>query len=57
MEESGGHSVEKHIFQNLELWQKYVCPACDLLLKDAVQTSCGHWGCESCVNNILATER
>ncbi len=28
--------------------EKYTCPICEDILKDAVQTECGHWTCEMC---------
>ena len=34
--------------------QKILCPKCDGLLKQAVQTiACGHRYCEACVEDIL----
>ncbi|XP_068689556.1 TNF receptor-associated factor 2-like isoform X2 [Montipora foliosa] len=33
--------------------QKYLCNFCGLLLKDAMQTGCGHFYCSSCVGNLL----
>jgi hypothetical protein len=35
---------------------KYRCPACHLLLRDAVQPSCGHWLCTDCAVEIFATK-
>ena len=35
---------------------KYRCPACHLLLRDAVQPSCGHWLCTECAVEIFATK-
>lgn len=31
------------------LLEKYFCAHCDMLLRDAVQTSCGHFYCSSCL--------
>ncbi|XP_019860774.1 PREDICTED: TNF receptor-associated factor 3-like [Amphimedon queenslandica] len=33
--------------------EKYVCPKCDGILRDAVQTSCGHWLCNDCAEEIF----
>ena len=32
---------------------KYICSYCDLLLREAMQTSCGHFYCHSCLENLL----
>lgn len=32
---------------------KYVCSYCNLLLREAMQTSCGHFYCHSCLENLL----
>ena len=37
---------------NLE-WNKYQCPLCKWLLKDAVQISCGHWLCLECAQEVF----
>jgi len=50
-----GHKLDTTIF-NTDLWQKYLCPKCRLVLKDAVQPSCGHWLCQSCADAILAPD-
>lgn len=50
-----GHKVSKTIFKT-DLWKKYLCPKCGLVLKDAVQPSCGHWLCQSCADAILAPD-
>ena len=31
-----------------EVWEKYVCPYCNHLLDEAVQSACGHRLCRSC---------
>ncbi|XP_005089646.1 TNF receptor-associated factor 3 [Aplysia californica] len=36
--------------------EKYICPIHKGLLRDAVQTSCGHRLCFACVNDYLGTE-
>ena len=38
---------------NKDSWKKYVCPKCDGILQDAVQSSCGHWLCASCAEEIF----
>jgi ribosomal protein L37AE/L43A len=32
---------------------KYQCPVCSHILKDAVQTSCGHWMCNGCAEDFF----
>ncbi|XP_074613348.1 TNF receptor-associated factor 5-like [Acropora palmata] len=32
--------------------KKYFCSFCELLLRDAMQTSCGHFYCFSCLGNL-----
>lgn len=32
--------------------EKYICSFCHLLLKDAVQTCCGHLYCKECLENL-----
>lgn len=32
---------------------KYFCTYCKLLLRDAMQTSCGHFYCQSCLPNLI----
>jgi len=50
-----GHKLDTTIFKT-DLWKKYLCPKCGLVLKDAVQPSCGHWLCQSCADAILAPD-
>ena len=38
---------------NKEQLDKYQCPRCRYLLKDAVQTSCGHWLCNDCAEHLF----
>ena len=40
---------------SLTLFDKYQCPYCEHLLKDAVQPICGHWLCESCAAVIFSS--
>ena len=35
-------------------WTKYQCPFCKWILRDAVQTCCGHWLCQECAQRVLA---
>ncbi|KAJ7372395.1 hypothetical protein OS493_019847 [Desmophyllum pertusum] len=35
------------------LAKKYFCIFCLLLLRDAMQTSCGHFYCQSCLVNLI----
>ena len=32
---------------------EYVCPKCENILTDAVQTSCGHWLCYDCAEELF----
>ena len=32
---------------------KYICPKCDSILWEAVQTSCGHWLCNGCAEELF----
>ena len=38
---------------NKEQLEKYQCPKCHYILRDAVQTSCGHWLCQGCAEDIF----
>ena len=38
---------------NHEQRERYMCPKCDYLLKNAVQVSCGHWMCQECAKDIF----
>ena len=29
-------------------WKEYICPVCDYLMDDPIQTSCGHRMCYKC---------
>ena len=48
-------SIDSDIFtdNNLEQRERYKCPKCGYLLKDAVQVSCGHWMCQQCAKDIF----
>ena len=57
---SGMTSVSKFyitddIFQDNDVGRrnKYKCPLCGYLLKEAVQTSCGHWLCQDCGDELF----
>ena len=32
---------------------KYMCSSCGLLLREAMQTGCGHFYCSSCLANLF----
>ncbi|XP_064401053.1 TNF receptor-associated factor 1-like [Halichondria panicea] len=49
-----GHKVFRSTSKNPALFDKYQCPYCNHLLKDAVQPICGHWLCECCADELLA---
>ena len=36
-----------------EIDKKYVCPVCLGAMRDAMQTSCGHRFCQSCVLGVV----
>jgi hypothetical protein len=36
---------------------KYRCPECKLLLREAVQPSCGHWLCNTCAVEIFKKKK
>lgn len=33
--------------------EKYICPCCDCLLEDAVQSGCGHRLCKKCAIDMF----
>ncbi|XP_015750037.1 PREDICTED: TNF receptor-associated factor 6-like [Acropora digitifera] len=37
--------------------QKYLCNFCGLLLKNAMQTSCGHFYCEECLGSVHVNDQ
>ena len=41
---------------NKEQIEKYICPKCDSILWEAVQTSCGHWLCNECAEELFDTK-
>ncbi|XP_077864673.1 TNF receptor-associated factor 2-like [Saccoglossus kowalevskii] len=43
----------KLIFRN-PVGDKYLCTCCKLILRDAVQTYCGHRYCKGCIEDILS---
>ena len=51
--EMPGYQVCRNIFEDRKIFEKYSCPACDLLLRDPVQPSCGHLLCKTCADKIL----
>ncbi len=49
---SGAYS--KELFKDPDLYDKYQCPVCNSLLRDAVQTACcGHQHCKDCIDQLL----
>ena len=40
-----------------EKYQHYICPGCNDILKDAVQTNCGHFLCEDCAGLLFYTHK
>ncbi|CAH3023646.1 unnamed protein product [Porites evermanni] len=38
---------------NAKIDAKYFCSYCQLLLREAMQTSCGHFYCQSCLGNLI----
>ena len=53
-----GIKVQRKLFKNVdsETIARHTCPKCELLLRDAVQPSCGHRICKSCADEILVKE-
>ena len=47
--------LDSYIFidNNKEQVDKYQCPKCENILRDAVQTSCGHWLCQGCAEEMF----
>ena len=41
------------LVEKKERLDKYVCPKCDSILWEAVQTSCGHWLCNRCAEELF----
>ena len=41
------------LVEKKEQLDKYVCPKCDSILWEAVQTSCGHWLCNGCAEELF----
>jgi len=42
------------ILSSPDVWEKYICPCCDHLLDEAVQSACGHRLCRSCAIDIFS---
>ena len=51
-----GHKLKEGQVKNKTLYNKYICHSCSLTVRDAVQPLCGHWLCESCIQNLLKQE-
>ena len=48
-----GYCVQYAYFKESDAVSRYVCPQCQLLLRDPVQPSCGHRICQSCADDLL----
>ena len=48
------HINDKPVFVNPE--SRYLCPVCQDILYNAMQTSCGHRLCDHCVDHILSKQ-
>lgn len=50
-----GHRISQELFvgDSIAKAKKYVCAKCFLILQDAVQTMCGHWMCQSCIDEVI----
>lgn len=46
-----GYKVPNRDFE--EINPTYICKSCGFVLRDAMQTSCGHHYCEPCINSIF----
>ena len=51
-----GYAFNKTAFKDQDALKRYLCPSCELLLKDPVQPTCGHRLCKSCAEDILKGE-
>ena len=49
-----GDPVDIVIFKNKDVFNRYRCPKCDSLLREAVQLSCGDRLCKSCADEVIA---
>ena len=49
-----GDPVDGIIFKNKDDFNRYRCPKCDSLLREAVQLSCGDRLCKSCADEVIA---
>ena len=47
-----GYPVDCVIFKNKD--ERYRCPKCDSLLREAVQLACGDRLCKSCADEVIA---
>ena len=50
-----GHNIAKKYFQDSAAFDRYSCVDCKLLLKEPVQTWCGHRLCKSCADELLGS--
>ena len=48
-----GHPIDGANFKDINAFNRYRCPECDLFLKEPVQFSCGHRICRSCAEEII----
>ena len=44
---------KSRIISSREVWEKYICPFCEHLLQEAVQSACGHRVCRSCADDAF----
>ena len=51
-----GYPIHDVMFQDSDALNRFLCPKCNLLLKDPVQPSCGHRLCKSCAEEIVQNE-
>ena len=49
-----GIKVPATVFKDGSAPRQFYCVSCHLLLKDPVQSSCGHRFCKSCADEIIA---
>ena len=47
------HRVTRERIVSKENYEKYICPHCEYLLEDAVQSGCGHRLCKRCAESVF----
>lgn len=45
--------ISRDLVQDPSLFDNYQCPHCKHLLNKAVQSTCGHWLCQDCADELM----